>query len=110
MTKGSALTSHRQYVSSLFMRQKAVLSLAVASALPLALSLLILSLSVVDVVIVDIVIAITGSTTMQVWDLYSGLELWIFRPVDSVHITVLAAGTIHGQQVCVLGLLDLPST
>ena len=51
-----------------------------------------------------------GTTTVQVWDLYSGLELQIFRPVPSVgsaedhYITALAAGTVHGYQVCIPAL------
>lgn len=51
-----------------------------------------------------------GTTTIQVWDLFSGLELQIFRPVPSVgsaedyHITALAAGTVHGHQVCLPAL------
>ena len=59
-----------------------------------------------------------GTTVIQVWDLYSGLELQIFRPVPSLssaedhHITALAAGTVHGHQVCIPdlhALLCLPS-
>ena len=54
-----------------------------------------------------------GHTTIQVWDLYSGLEVQIFRPIPSVssaedyHITALAAGVVHGHQVCTFGLLAL---
>lgn len=49
---------------------------------------------------------ITGETTIHVWDLYSGREVQIFRATDSDHITALAAGTVHGQQVCALLILD----
>lgn len=46
-----------------------------------------------------------GASTIQVWDLYSGLQVQIFRPKLSVgsmedhYITALAAGTLHGHQV-----------
>ena len=40
-----------------------------------------------------------GSDSIHVWDLYSGLELHIFRPLDSVSITTLAASNVHGRQV-----------
>ena len=46
-----------------------------------------------------------GAITIQVWDLYSGLEVQRFRPVLFVGsmedhcITALAAGTMHGHQV-----------
>lgn len=46
-----------------------------------------------------------GASAIQVWDLYSGLEVQGFRPVLSVgsiedhRITALAAGTVHGYQV-----------
>ena len=46
-----------------------------------------------------------GAITIQVWDLYSSLQVQIFSPVlsdSSVgdhRITALAAGTVHGHQV-----------
>ncbi|KAL3134808.1 hypothetical protein ABBQ32_007787 [Trebouxia sp. C0010 RCD-2024] len=48
-------------------------------------------------------LAAHGESTIHVWDLYSGLELQIFRPTDSAPITSLAAGTLHGQQVLLAG-------
>ena len=60
--------------------------------------------------IISLSIVSVGNTTIQVWDLYSGLELQIFRPEFSLssagdyHITALAAGTVHGHQVCPLRL------
>lgn len=59
-----------------------------------------------------------GTASIQVWDLYSGLELRRFRPVqagassaEDHHITALVAGTVHGHQVCIVAymlLLYLP--